>query len=314
MRTGILTALLLSPVFIFSQTDTSRQKNPCKPEKFFDNAPCFNHARANLVTGGKFLVAGGSLAVLGSTWYSDYSSTKFHSFNDNAEWLQMDKVGHLVTAYTVGRYGIGLIRWSGADEKQAIWRGGLLGFEYLAVVEIMDGFSTGWGFSAGDMIANTAGTALLISQELIWHEQRIVPKFGFQRSEYAIYRPSLLGKNFGEQMLKDYNGQTYWLSFNIASFLPAGNQIPPWLNLAFGYGASGMTGGHENPPYYNATGNLVTFDRYRQFYIAPDIDLTKIPVKSPVLKTIFNTFGFLKIPAPGIEISKGKISTTLFAF
>ena len=46
-------------------------------------------------------------------------------------------------------------------------------------------------------------------------------------------------------MLKDYNGQTYWLSANLKSFFP-GSNIPPWLNVAIGYGADGMFGGFEN--------------------------------------------------------------------
>jgi hypothetical protein len=49
-----------------------------------------------------------------------------------------------------------------------------------------------------------------------------------------------------EQMLKDYNGQTYWLSVNLHSFYK-GSKIPKWLNLAIGYGANGMlTGNGEN--------------------------------------------------------------------
>jgi hypothetical protein len=47
-------------------------------------------------------------------------------------------------------------------------------------------------------------------------------------------------------MLKDYNGQTYWLSVNLHSFYK-GSKIPKWLNLAIGYGANGMlTGNGEN--------------------------------------------------------------------
>ncbi len=35
-------------------------------------------------------------------------------------------------------------------------------------------------------------------------------------------------------MLKDYNGQTYWLSFNVASFLPTNSGFPYWLNMSLG--------------------------------------------------------------------------------
>ena len=49
-----------------------------------------------------------------------------------------------------------------------------------------------------------------------------------------------------QQVLKDYNGQTYWLSANIWSFNKESN-FPRWLNVAFGYGADGMLYGENNP-------------------------------------------------------------------
>jgi hypothetical protein len=82
--------------------------------------------------------------------------------------------------------------------------------------------------------------------ELLWKEQRITPKFSFHTTQYAQYRPNVLGSSLAEQMLKDYNGQTYWLSVNLHSFYK-GSKIPKWLNLAIGYGANGMlTGNGEN--------------------------------------------------------------------
>jgi hypothetical protein len=77
--------------------------------------------------------------------------------------------------------------------------------------------------ASGDIIANASGTALFVSQELLWKEQRITPKF--HTTQYAQYRPNVLGSSLAEQMLKDYNGQTYWLSVNLHSFYK-GSKIP----------------------------------------------------------------------------------------
>jgi hypothetical protein len=77
-----------------------------------------------------------------------------------------------------------------------------LGFAFLTAVEVMDGYSAEWGASSGDIIANAAGTALYVSQELIWQEQRITPKFSFHTTKYASFRPSVLGSSFSEQILK----------------------------------------------------------------------------------------------------------------
>ena len=38
------------------------------------------------------------------------------------------------------------------------------------------------------------------------------------------------------------------------------------------------------------------------------VDLNKIKTKSPLLNSIFHTFGFLKFPTPAFEISNGNIS------
>jgi Predicted periplasmic lipoprotein (DUF2279) len=256
----------------------------------------------------------GSYVGLYQLWYKDYSTGKFHFFNDNDEWLQMDKIGHMQSCYSIGRISTSMLNWCGVKKYKALWIGGLTGVAYMTGIEIMDGYSDGWGFSTGDMIANIGGSALYISQELIWTEQRIVPKFGFRRSGYAQYRPDLLGSGYQEEFLKDYNGQTYWLSFNVASFMSDETRFPKWLNVAIGYGASGMTGGSFNPILYNQQGNEITFERYRQYYFSFDIDLTKLPVKNRFLRAFFETVHFIKIPAPGIQADKNGLRPLLFAF
>jgi uncharacterized protein YfiM (DUF2279 family) len=271
---------------------------------FFEPSPQFNKQRFTAVVGTEGALYAGSLIGLSQLWYKDYDHSSFHFFNDNSEWLQMDKAGHAVTSYYIGRAGIDLLEWSGAERKKAAWYGGALGSVYQTTIEILDGFSEGWGFSAGDLAANTLGSALVIGQELGWKEQRITLKYSFRSSSYAQYRPNLLGSSFSERMIKDYNGQVYWLSANVHSFLNEDAKFPRWLNVAFGYGAEGMTGGKLNPPYIDEAGNQVVFNRYRQYYLSLDIDLSKIRTRSHFLKTCFETIGFIKIPAPGLELSE----------
>ena len=151
------------------------------------------------------------------------------------------------------------------------------------------------------MAANVSGTALYVSQELLWKEQRIVPKFSFHTTPYASARPNVLGSSLPEQMLKDYNGQTYWLSANIYSFAKT-SKIPKWLNIAIGYGAEGMITGNDE---LVNTVFLPESKRFRQFYLSLDVDLTKIETKSHFVKTILTIFNTIKIPAPTFEI-KGR--------
>ncbi len=241
----------------------------------------------------------GVLIGLNELWYADYPRSKFHFINDNNQWFQMDKLGHLYSAYHIGNAGANLLQWSGVSKRQQLIYGSTLGFAFLTAVEVLDGYSQKWGASTGDIIANASGTGLFVSQELLWKEQRIIPKFSFHKTSYAKLRPEALGASFNEQILKDYNGQTYWLSVNLHSFLKE-TKIPKWLNLAVGYGADGMLTGNDS---YDANSSIPNVERYRQFYFSFDADLTKIETKSHFLKTIFAIFNTVKIPAPTLEFN-----------
>ncbi len=265
---------------------TAQQKT-----NFFEPSDTLNIKRRRTVIISEAVMGGATLIGLNQLWYADHPRSGFHFYNDNSEWLQMDKVGHAYSSYVIGKVGMNALNWAGVSKRDQLIYGATLGFVFLTTVEVLDGFSKEWGFSIGDMAANAAGTGLLIGQELLWQEQRIQFKFSFSKSPYADLYPDKLGSNTIEQILKDYNGQTYWLSFNIKSFFKESN-IPAWLNLAVGYGVNGV------PEYENIEG-----DTYRQFYTSLDLDLTKINTKSPVLKTIFNLVNYLKIPAPTVEFN-----------
>lgn len=264
---------------------------------FFKPADSLQLKRQNAVVISEAVLATGTLIGLNQVWYADYPKSNFHFINDNEEWLQMDKAGHVFSSYHLGRLGSEMLQWSGATKKNQLLYGAGLGFAFLTAVEVLDGYSSEWGASLGDIVANASGTALYVSQELMWKEQRITPKFSFHTTKYASYRPEVLGSSFSEQILKDYNGQTYWLSVNLHSFAKD-SKIPKWLNVALGYGADGMiTGNIENVPPISISNPK----RFRQFYLSLDVDLTRIKTKSHFLKTVFSVLNTVKIPAPTIE-------------
>jgi len=265
-----------------------------------------NHKKLTTVIITGTVLYAGSMATLYNFWYKNFSQTHFHFFNDNNEYLQMDKMGHFTTSYYLSKLSYNTLRWTGLSEKRSILYGGVMGIGYLTVIEILDGFSSQWGFSPGDMTANTLGAGLFVGQQLAWKEQRIQLKWSYHQTKYAQYRPDLFGKNLDEQWVKDYNGQTYWLSANIKSFLKKESKFPAWLNLAFGYGAEGMTGAAYNSTSYNGQA-IPPFQRYRQFYLSGDIDLSRIHTRSKTLHGILNALSFIKIPFPTLEFSRGKI-------
>jgi hypothetical protein len=279
---------------------------PVKAQVFLQPAKTYDASRANGVALTEGVLFTGTIIALHSLWYKNFHHSHFHFFNDNGEWLQMDKLGHACTAYNVGALGTDVYRWTGIDNQHAIWFGGLTGLLFLTTVEIFDGFSSGWGFSGGDMIANTAGTALVVGQYLGWNEQRIQLKFAYHHTIYPSYRPDQLGSNPAQSWLKDYNGQSYWISGNIASFLPSNTNFPSWLNVSFGYGADGMISARKNSDApISADGTTPVFERSRRFFLAPDVDFTRIHTDDPAVTAIFKTINIFKVPAPTLEFRPG---------
>jgi len=254
----------------------------------------------------------GSFYTLNKAWYSNYPRTNFHFYNDWKEWQQMDKIGHSWSAFQLSRLSSNLWEAAGTPKSKAAWIGSLSSMGYMSIIEILDGYSDKWGFSAYDILSNTVGASAFLLQELKWKEERLVFKLSYFPVQYGTLSPradDLFGKSGIEKLLKDYNGQTYWASLNIRSFFPE-SQAPQWLNLAIGYGAKTMLGGYENSWTDNNGQPIVRPDivRYKRFYLSLDIDLNRIKTKNRTLKTILSAANVLKIPAPALELnSQGRV-------
>ncbi len=290
-------------LFIASFLISSSALSQSKTDLFLTPSDTLNKPRRNAVVITEATLGVTTLVGLNQLWYSDYEQSKFHTINDNGEWMQMDKLGHVLTSYYVGRVGADVLNWSGVSEKDQLIYGATLGLTFLTVVEVFDGYSEEWGFSWGDMASNVAGTGLYVGQELLWDEQRMTLKYSFHQTKYADMRPERLGESFLEQALKDYNGQTYWLSANIHSFFKK-SKVPKWLNVAVGYGADGMLTGNDEPDSVDYPNQ----NRIRQYYLSLDIDLSRIKTNSRVLKSLLSVINSVKIPAPTFEInSKGRL-------
>lgn len=313
------TLLNTTPSVLTEDTTTTVITSNFPPNYHYAYIP--KKKRQWLIGGINALGYGGSLIVLNEAWYKNTARTSFQTFDDSKEWLQVDKIGHGWTAYNTGKMSTAMWEWAGVPHHKAVWIGGLTGVAYLTAVEFLDAHSAKWGWSWSDIGANIGGSAIFMSQELLWKEQRIQFKFSFHKNNYSDPQleqraDELFGKSWYERMLKDYNAQTYWLSANLKSFLPE-SKLPAWLNIAVGYGADGMFGGFENK-WTDETGNDITrydIERKRQFYLAPDIDFTKIKTSSKLLKKIFYLLNAFKCPAPALMLdSKGKLKGYILCF
>jgi hypothetical protein len=307
-------------------------------------ADSFNRKRTSLIVGTSATCIGGVAYWTYTSWYRQFDRDKFHFFNDNQEWLQMDKAGHIFSTYSECSITYGVYRWAGLSPRKSTWISVLYGMSIQTSLEMADAFSKKWGFSLGDYAANIAGASIFASQALLWKEQRIQFKVSSQPKRYpdtpifskdgqysmplsARTDELLGGNNYILSFLKDYNEQSIWASVNPSSFLPKDNRFPKWLNIAVGYSGENMfvgdnaytwTQGSDSKGIPKGTVFQIDakqFPRYRQYLLSFDLDLTKVKVKNRFLKTFFYTFSSIKIPSPTLEInSLGKVKGHWFYF
>jgi hypothetical protein len=255
--------------------------------------PHHNAKRLRHLVIGSASAYSASVAGLYQLWYKDTQRQSFTFFNDNAEWKQVDKAGHFFSAFQISHGSSAAWKWAGFRETKSDLLGALTAFAVLLPIEVFDGHSEAYGASVGDLAANAGGALFFLGQKSLWGELRVIPKFSAHRTTFASKRPELLGNDTVSRLLKDYNGQTYWLSFDADKFLA----FPKWLNIAVGYGAQGMIYGRDQENIeYGLRPN-------RQYYLSVDFDLSAIKTGSKALKALIFVGNMIKIPAPALELS-----------
>ena len=102
-----------------------------KLNAFLTPSDTLNKPRRNAVIAVEASLGSLTLVGLNKLWYKDFERSKFHTINDNNEWLQMDKIGHVFTSYQLGKHGANLLNWSGVSEENQLIYGATLGFTFL---------------------------------------------------------------------------------------------------------------------------------------------------------------------------------------
>ena len=323
----------LSPDFEFAVdpffSDISVSLNMPSMSSTFDEEDNtgFNKSAA-IVLGTEAAIITGVMYSLYTSWYAGSETGGFHFFNDNGEWLLMDKFGHANSCYNFANIGFEALTMTGMDEKHSIMYGAPLGITIMTLVEIFDGMSSNWGFSWGDMAANVLGTGLFIGQQALWHEQRMALKYSYHNSgcpKYNVSNPLtmerdyIMGEDWLDRLYEDYSGITIWLACDVkALFMDEHSNYPSWLGWAVGYGADGMTGEYNNyrpdgkagtdgnwgRGWEDAPGHLTYMPndaRQRRLFIAPDIDISRIPCRNKTLKHVLRVLSAIKLPTPTLE-------------
>ena len=235
-----------------------------------------------------------------SIWYRE-ETTKFHTLDfsrDMQKWQYMDKIGHFTDAYFVSDLTSKMYRWSGMSGNSSVWYGALTGWIWMLQIEMSDGFMAEWGFSWGDLLANTLGAGFFVLQQFNYDLLGgIHPKISWHKSdawkEGRYYREI-------DALIDDYEGLTFWIAINFHHYVPDKwkEDYPKWLaplGIAFGYGAKGIAG---NP-----------YGGRNEFFIGMDIDLRKIPFLDDwdLFRFIKSELNFIRLPLPTIRISQSGV-------
>ena len=239
---------------------------------------------------------------LKETWYNDQRG-KFHATSwesDIRRWQQMDKLGHCVHAAYASDLFSKIYRWAGYSAHQSIWMGSLSGWLWMLQMEITDGFFVRWGFSYGDLIANTTGAAFSALRQYfptqlggLRFKVSYHTSLAYRQGHY--YRPEIM-------IMDDYEGITFWFTANLYDMLPTSLQkeypdILKPIGLAIGHTAKGVA--------RNSLGG------HREILLSIDIDITKIPLGPlddfPIVRFIKDELNFLKIPMPTIRITGKRV-------
>jgi len=253
------------------------------------------NTRLRLIIGSIAILYSIIVLALGSAWYSGQMIEPFHFFNDLPEWKQLDKFAHLFWTFQVCAMASRMFAWANAEK--ANWLGSATGFAIVSSIEIFDGFSVGYGASLFDLMANALGALLFFFQFKFWNKIQLFTKFSFHPTAFAEVRPDLLGGTFLEQMLKDYNGQTFWYSWH-----PPIKGWPSWLSIAIGLGAEGMVRGRD------LQNEELGFFPYRKLFFSFDLNPNVFESKTKWKNYLTYPLRIFKCPFPTIELSERGIA------
>ncbi len=225
-----------------------------------DTQPKPGDPPANLRLRNTLIIGGGATLVAAygmSNWWRSgfgggFKTTNEGWFGPDTQYGGADKLGHLYANYAATRLLAPLFESAGNSRDASLSLAAWSTLGIYTAVEIVDGYSRRWKFSAQDEIANAAGAVLGVVLET--H-----PRLDAVLDLRLDYRPSRASHfdPFG-----DYSGQKYLLVVKADGFSPLReNKLLRYLEVAVGYGTRG---------YDNGNG------RHRDAYIGVSLNLSRL--------------------------------------
>ena len=231
-----------------------------------------------------------------NAWWAGEKAESFWFNNDwDMAFRDQDKFGHLFGGYHLARIGTDLLEAGCFSPTTSLLWGSVYAALFQLQIEIWDGYQAKYGFSTPDLLANTMGTGLFVAQELMPALRHVKPTFS--------YWPTRAYRNFRDDPSSelrptvDYSGQTYWFSADVDAMLPdaAAKWWPGLLRVSVGHTITDWV----DP----ASGEMQRAGR--RILLSVDLDASKLPGSHPMWKRVKEELGYIRFPAPALEIHPG---------
>lgn len=207
------------------------------------------------------LIIGGNAALVATygmtNWWRSgfgggFKTTNEGWFDSNTQYGGADKLGHLYSNYAGVRLLTLLFGLAGNGDDASVSLAAWSTLGVYTAVEVVDGFSRRWRFSAQDEIANATGALLGVVMET---HPGLDAMFDFR----VDYRPT---RSTRFDPFGDYSGQKYLVVVKADGFAPLReNGLLRYLEVAVGYGTRGYDNGSE---------------RHRDLYLGLSVNLARL--------------------------------------
>jgi hypothetical protein len=246
------------------------------------------------VDGTRLAIVGGTVAAgvtaihlyQQNAWWKN-NRTSFHVREELVYARNIDKLGHFYGSAFMTTLFSHSLRWAHVPVGESLTWGAVGSTLFQTYIEIEDGFSVHWGFDRVDFAANLLGAWYPVAQ----HHVPALRNFDMRFSYYPK-NPGEPGPIPGQTktVFDDYEGQTLWLTAKMENLLPDGlrSAWPDFLCLSVGVAVRDNLSPH----------------RYLAWYIAPDLDMTKIlPAGSGFLATLAELLNYVHFPMPAVRFA-----------
>ena len=239
---------------------------------------------------------------LNREWWSETPAKRWYVAND---WDQNerdeDKFGHFLGGYQLTRAPSELLHAGCVPGSRAVALAALYAWAFQFQIEEWDGTQQMYGFNPSDLIADASGALFAVAQQHTKALRYVKPTFSYRPTD-AYHRRNELG-HFGQpRATTDYAGQTYWLSTDVHSLLPARLESfwPSFVRLSPGYSITDYVDPATGAPRRAK----------RKILLSLDFDPEHLPGDNRVWRTVKHELSFLHIPGPTLQFTP---RTKLFA-